>query len=127
MKKIYIAWQASEFTIEWYFTTKGESPALEYFESLTKNRKKKLMSLFITITSLGKIFNKEKFRNEGDQIYAFKAAPDRFLCFFFTGAKIIVTNAYEKKTDKMPPREKEKTLKYKEDFLKRVNEGKYYE
>ncbi|MFH1832198.1 MAG: helix-turn-helix transcriptional regulator [bacterium] len=72
MKKIYIAWQDTEFTIEWYFTAKGESPALEYFENLTKNRKKKLTSLFITITSLGKIFNKEKFRSEGDQIYAFK-------------------------------------------------------
>lgn len=45
----------------------------------------------------GKIFDETKFRNEGDKIYAFKPQPDRYLCFFFQGKKIIVTNAFIKK------------------------------
>lgn len=126
-KKIYIAYEGPQFTIEWYFTAKGQSQALEYFESLSPERKRKLSSLLIAMASMGKIFNEEKFIHEGDKIYAFKPTPDRFLCFFFTGAKIIITSAYEKKTNKMPVREKARALKYKEDFLKRIKEGGYYE
>lgn len=76
---------------------------------------------------IGRIHNIQKFRHEGDKIYAFKPLPDRFLCFFFAGAKIIITNAFEKKQDKLPPREKERALKYKEDYTDRVKGGTYYE
>lgn len=48
---------------------------------------------------------------EGDNIYAFKPQPDRYLCFFFTGKKIIVTNAFQKKSDKLPPNEKATAIK----------------
>ncbi|MFM6247534.1 MAG: type II toxin-antitoxin system RelE/ParE family toxin [Dolichospermum sp.] len=30
----------------------------------------------------------------------------RFLCFFFTGKKIIITNAFQKKTQKLPKNQK---------------------
>jgi hypothetical protein len=58
---------------------------------------------------MGKIRNETKFRNEEDGIYAFKPKPDRFLCFFFSGKKIIVTNAFEKRQDKLPLEEKKKS------------------
>jgi hypothetical protein len=76
---------------------------------------------------VGKIFNKEKFRHEDDQIYAFKAKPDRFFCFFFKGSRVIVTNACKKKQDKLPLREKEKAMKAREDYGKRYKEGTYYD
>ncbi len=47
--------------------------------------------------------------------------------FFFDGSKIILTNAYEKKTAKMPQREKTKALNIKRDYKKRYSEGTYYE
>jgi len=75
----------------------------------------------------GKIFNQEKFRYEGDQIYVFKPSPDRFFCFFFDGAKVIVTNAYEKKSAKMPTKEKDKALNAKENYIKKVKGGIYYD
>lgn len=75
----------------------------------------------------GKIRNEEKFRNENHQIYAFKPKPDRFLCFFYQGGKVIVTNAFEKKQDKMPLKEKQKALKCKADYIKRCEAGKYYD
>jgi hypothetical protein len=79
------------------------------------------------LADTGKIRNEQKFRYEGNQLYAFKLAPDRFLCFFYEGAKVIITNAYEKKTDKMPAREKEKALRAKEDYTKRQIKRTYYE
>ncbi len=125
--KDFIAYDGEVFTIEWYFSDGGRSNALEYFETLSLERKKKLFKLMRKLGDFGKIFNQEQFRNEGDQIYAFKPQPDRFLCFFFDGAKVIITNAFEKKANKLPLREKQKALKAKEDFLTRSKKGTYYE
>ncbi len=127
MKIEYIAHKGEKFAIEWYYDSRGRSTARNYFDNLSMARQKKLVSLLKTMGTAGKIFNEEKFVNEDDQIYAFKPSPDRFLCFFFTGAKIIITNAYEKKTRKMPPNEKERALRYKDDYTKRIKEGTYYE
>jgi hypothetical protein len=55
----------------------------------------------------GKIIDKTKFIYEGDEIYAFKPHPDRFLSFFTYGKKIIVTNGFKKKSVKIPKNEKE--------------------
>ncbi len=71
----------------------------------------------------GVIFNKEKFRNEGNGIFTFKPQPDRYLCFFYTGKKIIVTNAFTKKTDKLPEREKERALNRMNDYIERVSKN----
>jgi hypothetical protein len=79
------------------------------------------------MADFGKINDFTKFRNEGDEIYAFKPKPDRFLCFFFKGNKIIITNAFEKREDKLPKTEKERALQAKESYYKRVLKGEYYE
>lgn len=122
-----IAYEGSEFTIEWYCDSKGRSPALEYFDDQPKDKQRKLLNLFRLIGEHGKIFDDTKFRNEGDGIYAFKPQPDRYLCFFFKGKKIIVTNAFIKKTQKLPQSEKEQALKAYQSYEKRVREGKYYD
>ncbi|SRR5260221_10866857 len=127
MKKRTIAYAGQKYLIEWYFSDSGKSEVFAYFESLPINRQEKLSYLLTVMGDSGKIFNEEKFRHEGDKIYVFKPSPDRFFCFFFDGAKIIVTNAYEKKSAKMPPKEKEKALKAKENYIKRVKEGSYYD
>ena len=127
MNKEFIVISGNKFTIEWFFDKQGNSPALEYFEELDENRQDKVLYLFKTMASVGQIHNIEKFRNEGDQIYAFKPSPDRFICFFVKGSKIIITNAFEKKTNKMPSREKEKALKYRLDYIEHVKERTYYD
>ena len=127
MDKKFIVYEGREFTIEWYYDERGKSPALEYFVELPLERKKKALFLFKTIGDLGEILNIEKFRNEGDQIYAFKPMPDRFLYFFIKDSKIIITNAFHKKSQKLPISEKERALKYRESYIERVKKGKYYE
>ncbi|MFC1841690.1 type II toxin-antitoxin system RelE/ParE family toxin [Candidatus Dependentiae bacterium] len=127
MIKKFLAHKGSKFAIEWYFNKQGKSTAFEYFKKLSPSRKKKLIHLLFVLGDVGKMFNKEKFRYEGDQIYAIKTSPDRFLCFFFEGAKIIITNAYEKKSAKMPKREKLKSLNAKKGYKERCNGGVYYE
>ncbi len=125
--KHYIAYEGSEFVIEWFHDQKGEAIALEYFHKQPEKKQRKLLNLFRLMGDVGKIFDETKFRNEGDKIYAFKPQPDRYLCFFFRGKKIIVTNAFTKKTQKLPPGEKELALKAYQSYEKRVKEGTYYE
>lgn len=123
----FIAYQGKKFTIEWYFNDRGTSDPQEYFEKLNPIQKEKIFYLFRLFGEMGKIKNKEKFRYEGDQIYAFKASANRFLCFFFDGKKVIVTSAYKKESTKIPYREKKKALKAKDDYEKRNKTGSYYD
>lgn len=126
MKREFVVYRGKFLTIEWYFDAQGRSAALAYFEDLPSDRQKRIDHLFKVLGDFGKIFNLEKFRYEGDQIYALKAAEDRFLCFFFSGSKVIITNAYEKKSMKMPVREKQKALLYKAAYRERCQKGVYY-
>ncbi len=126
-EKEYIAFAGSQYTVEWYFNNKGNSSALEYFENLTDDEQIKLLGLFQLIGNLGQIKNRTKFNSEGSKIYAFKPQPHRFLCFFFKDSKIIVTNAFHKKTNKLPVNEKDKALKFKKDYELRIQRGDYYE
>jgi hypothetical protein len=121
-----IAYQGTQFSIEWYYDTNGNSQALEYAEGLDERDRKKLAALLMALGDLGQLRNKEKFRHEGDKIYAFKPKPHRFLAFFFEGAKVIITNAFTKKKDKLPPGEKKKALNCMKDYQQRVKAGSYY-
>lgn len=127
MHREYVVYHGTEFDIEWFFDERGKSRAQEYFEKLSAVQQKKTLHLLKLMGNQGEILNIEKFRNEGDQIYAFKPSPDRFLCFFWKEAKIIITNAFEKKSEKLPVNEKHKALRYKENYILRVKRGTYYE
>ena len=93
----------------------------------TDEEQAKLFELLKLMGNIGVIKNKTRFRNEGDKIYAFKPQPHRFLCFFFEGQKIIVTNGFHKKADKLPKNEKERALRIKVDYETRIKRGDYYE
>ncbi len=93
MNKEYVIYVGDAFQLEWYFEEDSNSAAREYFYSLPEKQQLKFLFLVKRIGDFGKISNKELFRNEGDKIYAFKPQPDRFLCFFFTGKKIIIALA----------------------------------
>lgn len=123
----YIVYNGDKKIIEWYFDDRGRSSAKKYYEELEESRRKKIRNLFVLMGDQGEIWNIEKFVHEGDGIYAFKTHDDRFLCFFFDGAKVIVTNAYEKKGQKMPPAEKERAMRCMRDFKERYEMGQYYE
>jgi phage-related protein len=126
-KSNYIAYLGVYYTIEWYFNEKGESQAFNYYTQLSNSQKRKLLLLFKRMGDFGKINDVRKFRYEGDDIFAFKPQPDRFLSFFVKNKKLIVTNGFHKKAQKLPQNEKAKALKYRKDYLIRVEEGKYYE
>jgi phage-related protein len=118
---IYIG---EKFTLEWYYDNNGKSVVYDYFMDSTEELQDKLLILAKKMADLGKIYDITKFRNEGDGIYAFKPQPDRYLSFFTHGKKIIITNGFRKKMDKLPKNEKKLAMKYKQDYLERNPGGK---
>lgn len=126
----FIAYRGEKFSIEWYHDINNNCDVLEYFENLPEDLPEdlqiKILSLFKRMGEIGEIKDRTKFNFEGDALYAFKPIPHRFLCFFVKGRKIIVTNAFHKKTSKLPKNEKEKALRRKLDYEKRTKEGIYY-
>lgn len=110
------------FTLEWYYDETGFSQAYQYFLSITQEQRRKFLVLVKRIGDFGTISDKTKFRSEGDKIYEFKPQPDRYLCFFIKGKKIIVTNAFTKKTKKLPEAEKNLCIKFRNDYLRRNKE-----
>ena len=123
----YIVYKGESFIVEWYFDTKSKSQPKDYFEKLSPDSQRKLLYLIKRIGDFGKISDTTKFNFEDDGIWAFKPKPNRFLSFFTSGKKIIITNAFEKKCQKLPKREKEKALACKADYEKRTKGGTYYD
>jgi len=115
-KENCIVYKGQFFTVEWFYDSSGYSQAFEYFESTSQVQKRKFFVLVKRIAEFGKIMDVTKFRNEGDDIYAFKPKPDRYLSFFIKGKKIIITNGFYKRTDKMPSNEKQKNIKAREAY-----------
>lgn len=123
----YIVYEGNAFVIEWYFDESHKSEALEYYNSLSANERMQLLKLVKRMGDVGEIKDITKFRNEGDKIYAFKPQPNRFLCFFNEGKKIIITNGFRKKQPKLPVNEKNNALSKREEYLNRVQAGDYYD
>jgi phage-related protein len=126
-EKEYIAYRGLEFQIEWYYSPKGESQALDYYLKLAADDRRNVLKLFRMMGEIGAIRDKTQFRFEGDKVYAFKPQPHRFLSFFVEGRKIIVTNAFWKKQQKLPAGEKDRALRCMNSYKTRVKEGTYYE
>lgn len=127
MNKEYIAYEGKALSIEWYYDKCGRSQALEYYTALSQAERISVLRLFKRMGDAGELKDTTKFNYEGKHIYAFKPKPERFLCFFFSGKKLVVTNAFRKKQQKLPENEKDRALKAKEDYIFRVKKGAHYD
>ena len=125
----YIFYAGEKFQVEFYFTEKGDLPAKEYFDSSEHQVKIKLLALVKYIAEYAKLFDETKFRlvHAKEKIYEFKPKEERFFNFFCGGKKMIITNAYRKKGQKVDPRELTKAIRFKKDYESRVKGGIYYE
>ncbi len=125
----YILYQGEKFQVEFYFNEKGELPAKEYFDAADRQVKIKLLALVKYMAEHGRLFDETKFRivDKQEKIYEFKPMAERFFNFFYEGKKIIITNAYRKKGQKVDKRELGRAIDWKNDYDLRVKGGVYYD
>lgn len=126
-KNDYIFHEGEKYQVEFYFTGKGEMPAMEYFDSSDEKVRRKLVALVMWMAQEGRIFDKTLYRivSWKDKIYEFKPYKDRY--FNFSDRRIIITNAYRKKTQKVDKKELSKAINIKKDYTRRVKEESYYD
>ena len=125
----YVLFRGEKFQVEFYFTQNGCLPAKEYFDSAQRQVQIKLLALVKYMAQEGRIFDEAKFRSvdKKEKIYEFKPLHERFFNFFCEGKRIILTNAYRKKGQKVDPRELARAINMKRDYESRVKGGVYYE
>lgn len=128
-KEEYIFYHGEKFQVELYFTPSGNIPAKEYLEEADLNVRVKLAALVKYIAEQGKIFDVTKFRivDTKEKIYEFKPLQYRFFNFFYEEKKIIITNGYTKKSQKVSKKDLKIAINIKKDYVCRVREGRYYE
>ena len=125
----YVFYRGGKFQVEFYFNDKGELPAKEYFDAADRQVKIKLLALVKYMAEEGRLFDEGKFRivDKHEKVYEFKPLAERFFNFFYEGKKIVLTNAYRKKGQKVDKRELIRAISLKRDYELRVKGGVYYE
>lgn len=93
-------------TVEWAVDKEGSLPARGDFERLKLDRKAKMQALFDRLAEIGRIDNREQFKNLGEQgegLWEFKRFQDRFLGDFRRGGRFLISAYEEKKKDRLGP------------------------
>ena len=133
-KENYVHYEGRYFDAEWYYAEDGSIPALDYYRNLLPHDRVRLNHIvkYLCYSSPGTVLPMTLYRIEDreNKIYAFKPRDERFFNFTTEGAKVVITNAYHKHSRAMTKADKESlkiAAKRRQDYLKRIRGGTYYE
>src|SRR5438552_3860223 len=120
------------FTGEWYYNERGEIPAFEYYERLSEVDQDRFDDLirYLFETKPGSLLPQSLYRIEDheNKIYALKSRDQRFFNFMTINKKVVVTNAYQKHSQKMTKQDLgvlKVAVRYRNDYLSRLLGGTY--
>jgi hypothetical protein len=74
------------------------------------------------MVDFGRIYDKQKFRKETAEPWAFKPGAHRYFCFFQKGKRIFIISAYQKQTQGAPRREIRRAESLRIECLSRISE-----
>jgi len=98
----------------------GRCPTIDFIDELPESEKKKLIRLFQRTCEIGIPNNREKFRKEKGEIYAFKSFQVRVLCFYLPGQSrrtLVLTHALKKKADELKASELDRAAEIRKKVL----------
>lgn len=117
-----------KFDVEFYETAEGDQPAREFMLSLDSKMRAKLTNMIALLQDNGYELREPYSKHLSEGIFELrtKVGSDitRVLYFFYVDHRIILTNGFVKKTQKIPPREIERAKKYRADYLSRREDQK---
>jgi hypothetical protein len=127
-------YDGAHFTVERYYAQGGHLPALEYYRRMPEvdQHKLKLLAKYLADSPHGTQLPMTMYRIEdrANRIFAFKPRAERFFNFMTDGSAVIITNAYHKHAQQMTRQDVEELRlagRYRQDYLRRMKEGTYYE
>ena len=115
--------------IVFYKTPRGDTP----FETFLEGHNDKVRAKFIKLLEVLKELGPDLKRPYADVLHSgirelrvgFGGNAHRALYFFFVRDIIAITHAFMKKTDKAPPDEIERAVRFKRDFEDRFGRGEF--
>ena len=114
-----------EWKIKFYKTEAGKCPVNDFMKTLSTIERDKMVKRIAELKNIGYNVTRPKGAYLRDKIYELRITlannETRTLFFFEFDDYIILTHTFNKKTQKVPNKEIEKALKYKQDFLIRYN------
>jgi phage-related protein len=117
----------SDWSVEFYADADGDSPVLDWYESLDEKTKAKLIWIFQLLESNGIELGMPYIKPLGDKLYEIRADVNRnafrVVYFLYTGRRFILLHGFQKKTQKTPTKELARARTYLEDFLERNTES----
>ena len=115
----FLLYAGDNYSIYFHAEKAASSEVYEYFEKCDKVTQASLLFLAKTMGDVGKIYDKNKFRQEDkkNKIYVFKPKQERFFCFFFIGKTIIITSAYKKQKQKLDKNELKKAIEIQKKYI----------
>lgn len=116
----------NDFEIVFYQKASGECPVSEFLDSLNKVMRFKMMHQMDLLELYGNHPRGDYSKFVDDGIFELRAQTKmditRIMFFFDENRKIILTNGFVKKTQKMPMSEFELAKKYRADYMSRRKE-----
>ena len=110
--------RGNQRTIEYAICADGSMPAKEFVEGLDESEQRKLDTLFRRLAGIGKIFNKEQFKQVKGKIFGFKRYQTRVGCFQI-GMRWVLTHGFIKKGDRWKKSDIERAERIMEEHLAR--------
>ena len=111
------------FEVIFYDRPDGTEPAKDFILSLDVKMQAKIVKEIELLAANGTELREPYSKYIGDNIFELRAKVgsdiSRVLYFFFVGRKVILTNGFIKKTDKTPRGEKDRAIRYRQDYLDR--------
>ena len=116
-----------DWSVEFYADADGNSPVLDWYESLDEKTKAKLIWIFQLLENNGIEVGMPYIKPLGDKLYEIRADVNRnafrVVYFLYTGRRFILLHGVQKKTQKTPTKELARARTYLEDFLERNTES----
>jgi Phage derived protein Gp49-like (DUF891) len=113
-----LAVAGEKLTVEWAIDSRNRMPALEYFKTLEKEDRLRMVSLFKRLADHGEITSREHFKNlgkQGERLWEFKRHQLRFLGDYRPGNRFIVAHGLRKKRDDLDPADIERAKRILEE------------
>ena len=112
-----------EFEIIFYDKPDGTEPVREFLDSLDVKMRAKMVREIELLAVNGPELREPYSKTIGDGIFELRAKVgsdiSRVLYFFVIGRKVILTNGFIKKSNRTPPGEKDKAIKYRAEYMSR--------
>jgi len=106
-----------------FYRNDNSCPIEDFFDSLDDVIMIKILAIFKYIEELT-IIPKKYFKKLNKEIYEIRIKVGnnifRILCFFHKDSLVVLTNGFQKKTQKTPQNQIELALKYKSDYLRSI-------